>query len=141
MSESKEYALSWSINHLSTIKLSKKWDLIISVKDIGDIPVSNYRYFTDTVSIHLLRNLLDQSKDVNLEDSTEENEKFKQLIPVDQKLYIPSLNHFSYFLKIEVEEDLSIIDDFFLAIRNSKHIQSIVKLDVNKIKEKEYFLF
>lgn len=123
MSGVKEYSLSWSINHLSTIELTKQDDLPIAIKGVGEIQVSNYRYNTDTLNIYLVRNFLDQSK------------------KIDQKLFIPSLSHFDYILKIEAEDDLSFLDEFFLAIRKSNQVQSIVKLDVNKIKEKEYFLF
>ena len=123
MSSKKEYSLSWAINFHSIVELSKKDDIPIAIKGVGIISVSNYSYSTDTLNIHLLRNSLDQSKQI------------------EQKLFIPSLQNFDYILKIEAEDEASFLDDFFLAIRKSKHIQSIVKLDVNKIKEKEYFLF
>lgn len=123
VSSVKEYTLSWVINFHSTINLKKEKDLSIDIKGIGEILVSNYYYASDTLRVYLIKNAL------------EKNYK------TTQKLFIPSMSNFDYILKIETEDDQTFLDDFFLSIRKSDKIQSILKLDVNKIKEKEYFLF
>ena len=123
VSEAKEYTLSWSINKSAFIELKKEDDLLIGVKGKGKIEVSNYSYSSDLLNIYLIKNTLELDNSIN------------------QKFFIPSMWSFDYILKIETEDNQPISDDLFMQIRKTDKIQSILKLDVNKIKEKEYFLF
>lgn len=58
-----------------------------------------------------------------------------------QRLLVPSLASFDYLLKIEEMEEVENIETIFAKLRNAQKIDSVIKLDVNKIKEKESFLF
>ncbi|MDP4680962.1 MAG: IPExxxVDY family protein, partial [Cyclobacteriaceae bacterium] len=58
----------------------------------------------------------------------------------EQVIFVPSLKTFDYILKIESDNVNPSINDIFNTIRSLSQIQSVLKLDVNKIKEKEYFL-
>ena len=123
ISKVKEFTLSWGINSVSNIELSKEDDLIIDMKGGNEKAVSNYKYTTDILDVHLFKNQLDNSKNL------------------DNKYFIPTLQNFDYLLKIDFEDDSYLIDELFMHIRKSNKIESILKLDINKIKEKEFFLF
>jgi len=58
-----------------------------------------------------------------------------------KKLFAPSLRTFDYLLKIEDLEDTSDLDDTFTKIRSASVVNTVVKLDIHKIKEKENFIF
>lgn len=53
----------------------------------------------------------------------------------------PSLGHFDFLLKIEELEKIDSIEATFVKLRNAPRIDSIAKLDVLNIKEKESLLF
>ncbi|MBU2913756.1 MULTISPECIES: IPExxxVDY family protein [Reichenbachiella] len=123
ISKSKEYTVSWAVNQALGIVLKKESDLEIEMKNQGVIRVSNYQFEDDLLRYALLSNVL---------------------IPGPtgtQKLLVPSLGTFDYLLKIEEFEEASDLSTVFTQLRNAAKIDSLVKLDVNKIKEKESFLF
>ncbi len=153
ISKSKEYTLSWAINFVSSLELQKAKDIIIDVKGGEKLIVSVYHYKTEQFKIYLYNNHL---KDLeNLEDSKEldvlnehEGDCDDTIIDIQKedkgssnKIFVPSQSQFDYLLKIETDEGEDAINKLFLNIRKSDKIQSILKLDINKIKEKEYLLF
>ena len=62
-------------------------------------------------------------------------------LPENPALLAPSLKSFDYILKMETETGEEEVENLFSQIRTAENIDMIVKLDVNKIKEKENFLF
>ncbi|UXP31280.1 IPExxxVDY family protein [Reichenbachiella agarivorans] len=123
ISKSKEYTVSWAINQALGIVLRKEVDLEIEMKSSGVMRVSNYTYENELLKFSLLSNTLITGP------------------MATQKLLVPSLGSFDYLLKIEELEEISDLDVIFNQLRNTDKIDSLVKLDVNKIKEKESFLF
>ncbi|MFY0628127.1 MAG: IPExxxVDY family protein [Reichenbachiella sp.] len=123
VSNSKEYSVSWSINDALHLSLKKEKDLEIDLLKQGKIRVSNYLYESNFMRYSLITNKILNSQD--------------QI----QRHFIPSLSSFDYLLKIEELEEVENIEVTFKKLRNAKNIDSIIKLDINKIKEKESFLF
>ncbi|WP_420579850.1 IPExxxVDY family protein [Reichenbachiella sp.] len=123
ISQSKDYTVSWAINKALDIGLRKESDLEVDLKNAEKLIVSNFVFENDFRRFTLLAN------------------KVLTETAMTQKLFVPSLGTFDYLLKIEEFEETSDLDMLFSALRRSEKIDSIVKLDVNKIKEKESFLF
>lgn len=123
MSKSKEYTVSWGINQALGIELTKEEDLEIELKGGESFFVSNYRFENDFLRYTLLANTL-----VSGPTKT-------------QKLLVPSLGHFDYLLKVEEFEENSDLREVYSQLRNAEKVDTMVKLDVNKIKEKESFIF
>ncbi|MGL1889428.1 MAG: IPExxxVDY family protein [Reichenbachiella sp.] len=123
ISKSKEYAVSWGINQVLGIGLKKELDLVIEMKNQETLVVSNYIFENDVFRFSLIPNLV-----------VTQNSK-------TQKNFVPSLGTFDYLLKIEEFEEASDLNSIFSKLRNAPKVDSIVKLDVSKIKEKESFLF
>lgn len=123
ISQSKDYTVSWAINRALDIGLKKESDLEVDLKNADKLIVSNFVFENDFRRFTLLTN------------------KVLTETAMTQKLFVPSLGTFDYLLKIEEFEETSDLEMLFSALRKSEKIDSIVKLDVNKIKEKESFLF
>lgn len=123
VSKSKEYSLTWSINKSSGLGLIKMDDLVIDIKNDQQLQVSNYYYQTESSTYYLINNRL-------ITD-----------LPENPALLAPSLKSFDYILKMETETGEEEVENLFSQIRTAENIDMIVKLDVNKIKEKENFLF
>lgn len=123
MSKSKEYALTWSINQSSDMELKKMDDLVIEIKNDQKLTISNYHYQTESSQYYLISNRLVGG----------ENDK--------HVLLAPSLKNFDYFLKMETENPDEEVSSIYSFIRNAINVESIVKLDVNKVKEKDNFFF
>lgn len=123
ISQSKDYTVSWAINRALDIGLKKESDLEVDLKNAETLTISNFVFENDFRRFTLLTNKV-------LTETTK-----------TQKLFVPSLGTFDFLLKIEEFEETSDLEILFTALRRSEKIDSIVKLDVNKIKEKESFLF
>ncbi len=123
MSKSKEYALTWSINESSGMELKKMDDLVIKIKNEQTLTVSNYHYQTESSQFYLIGNRL----------VGEENN--------GHVLLAPSLKSFDYLLKVETENEEEEVNSIYSMIRNAVNVESIVKLDVIKVKEKDNFFF
>ena len=123
MSKSKEYALSWSINESSGMELKKMDDLEIDIKNEQKLTISNYQYQTESSQYYLVGNRL----------VGDENN--------GHVLLAPSLKTFDYLLKVETENEEEEVSSIYSLIRNAVNVESIVKLDVSKVKEKENFFF
>ena len=123
ISQSKDYTVSWAINRALDIGLKKESDLEVDLKNAEKMTISNFVFENDFRRFTLLTNKV-------VAENT-----------LTQKLFVPSLGTFDYLLKIEEFEETSDLEMLFTALRRSEKIDSIVKLDVNKIKEKESFLF
>jgi hypothetical protein len=105
------------------VGMKKMPDLEVTSKDAGKLLVSNFVFEDDFRRFSLLTN------------------KVVVVNSVTQKLFIPSLGAFNYLLKIEEFEETSDVEEIFTQLRKAEKIDSIVKLDVKKVKEKESFLF
>jgi hypothetical protein len=122
ISKVKEYTLSWAINNSIGIDLQKEEDLLIDLKNAKDLSISNYSYKNESCAFFLIKNKLEEE------------------IEGEQVIFAPSLKTFDYILKIESGNADPSLNDIYNSIRSVSQIQSVLKLDVNKIKEKEYFL-
>ncbi len=150
ISNAKEYTLSWAINFISSLELRKSDDIIIDLKGVDKLIVSVYHYKTEQFKIYLYNNHLKDVEDLespkdleslkDLESSKYERNDIKNKGNAS-KFFVASQSQFDYLLKIETDEGEDAINELFLDIRKSDKIQSILKLDINKIKEKEYLLF
>lgn len=123
ISQSKDYTVSWAINKAMDIGLRKEPDLEVDLKNAEKLTISNFVFENDFRRFTLLNNKV-------IAENT-----------MTQKLFVPSLGTFDFLLKIEEFEETSDLEILFSALRKSEKIDSIVKLDVNKIKEKESLLF
>lgn len=123
ISQSKDYTVSWAINKALDVGLKKASDLEVDLKNAEKLTISNFIFENDFRRFTLLNN------------------KVLANTAMTQKLFVPSLGTFDYLLKIEEFEETSDLEILFATLRKSEKIDSIVKLDVKKIKEKESFLF
>lgn len=123
ISQAKDYTVSWAINRALNIGLKKEPDLEVDLKNAEKLTISNFVFENDFRRFTLITN------------------KVLAQTAMTQKLFVPSLGTFDFLLKIEEFEETSDLEILFTTLRRSEKIDSIVKLDVNKIKEKESFLF
>ncbi|WP_162555716.1 IPExxxVDY family protein [Reichenbachiella versicolor] len=123
ISNAREYTVCWSINHTLKIDLKKEPDIELVSRNDEKQMVSICVFENDFIRYSLVSNKV-------LVDSSQ---RFKPLLP--------TLAHFDYLLKVEVFEEVEDVKDVFMRLRDAEKIDSILKLDVRKIKEKESLIF
>ena len=123
VSQIKEYTLAWYFNQIHYFDLIKGDDISIELKDQKMLVVSNYRYETDFIKVHLLRNKL-------VSRGIQENHWF-----------LPELKQFDYFLKIGNSLEEPSTDDLLAEIRKIEVIDYLLKIDIGAIKLKENLLY
>ena len=123
ISHSKDYTVSWAISKVLNIEMEKKDDLEVVNKQAEKFSVSNLVFEDDFRRFTLLTNKVVANNSIT------------------QKLFIPSLGAFNYLLKIEEFEETSDVEGIFAQLRKAEKIDTLMKLDVKKVKEKENFLF
>lgn len=122
ISYAKDYTVSWSIGNVLGISLKRIEDLKITI-GITRVMIGCYQFESNFVRYSLICN-----KILNSHDQT-------------VKHLVPSLAHFNYFLKIEELEEIDEINSLFGRLRDAQKIESIAKLDISNIKERESLLF
>ncbi|MFC3880734.1 IPExxxVDY family protein [Algoriphagus namhaensis] len=117
----KDYKLAWGINESLGIKLIMESDLEIEFVSSTNLKISQYFLSLPFGFIQLLKN--------------------KSLNSADQVAYlIPELKNVDFFLVIQDETGQASADAFIQQIAKIPYIQTVMKLDVNKIKSKENLL-
>lgn len=119
-SQAKEYKLAWWINRELGIKLVKKDDLEIEIKEIGKIAISNFTFDTEHCIFRLLKNKLENDSGGYL---LKELQRFDFLLTIDNKSDTFDLNGIGNKLK-NIPEIL--------------YSQSII---VDNLKDKENLIF
>lgn len=123
ISNAREYTVCWSINQTLNIKLKKEDDVVL-IKKNGERQMVSYSLFeNDFIRYSLISNRVDGG---------------------DGRAFMPllsALSHFDYFLKIEVLEEVEDLNSIYGKLREAARIDSILKLDVKKVKEKESLIF
>ena len=122
ISKAKEYKLSWAINNSTDLELKKEDDIHVGLKNDQELRVSNFKCKTETCSFYLIKNKLEEE------------------IEGEQIIFAPSLKSFDFLLKVESDKGTGFVNNLYNGIRSIDCVDSVLKLDVDKIKEKEYFL-
>ena len=118
----KEYKLAWHLNQSGFFDLEKRVDIVIKFKDKSSLVICNYVCESDFHLHALLRNKLVKGNGRN-------------------QMLLPDLPQFDFFLKLHSRVIDFQFDDVISAIRKIPEIEYLLKLDVNKIKQKENLLY
>lgn len=117
----KDYKLAWLINRTLQINLIRSEDLLIEFLSNPNLEISQFFLSLPHGFIQLLKN--------------------KSLNSSQQLAYlIPELRNMDYFLLIQDETGLIDLGDYLKKLAANPFIQSVVKLDVSKLKSKENLL-
>lgn len=114
-----DYKLTWALNQLLNISLTKEDDYLVGHKKNGDYRFSFYSYYdeTDHLYYYLLKNVSDT---------------FKHLIPEKDQI--------DYFLILKENEIIS-EEEILNRIKQSDLIQTAFSFDVEELKSKENLVF
>lgn len=123
VSSAKEYVLAWHFNKSSFLHFIKTEDIKIEFKDQSQILISNFIFESEFVRVLLLRNKLLSS-----------NSKLN-------KHLIPELQQFDYLIQFKTEMDEPTVNEVLDIARSIPLVQYVMKLDIEKIKQKENLLF
>ena len=123
ISSAREYTVCWSINESLGLELSKQKDLEVILKNDERQMVSNYVYEDDYTRYTLIWN------------------KAWGTAGAGHKVFLASLSQFDYLLKIEEYESTLDLSSIIDSLRKAQRIDTMMKLDVGKIKEKESLIF
>ena len=117
-----EYKLAWHLNQTGFFDLEKRGDVVIKFKDKTSLVISNFVCESDFHSYTLLRNKLVKGN-------------------TKSQLLLPELHQFDFLLKLSSQVVDFAIDPLISAIKDIPAIDYLVKLDVDKIKQKENLLY
>jgi hypothetical protein len=118
----KEYRLAWHLNESGQFDLEKRGDIVIKFKDKSSLVISNYICESDFHLHTLLRNKLVKGNGRN-------------------QLLLPELPQFDFFLKLHSQVIDFRLDEVISTIKEISVIEYLLKLDVEKIKQKENLLY
>jgi hypothetical protein len=117
----KDYKMAWLINRELHLNLTKAEDIKLDFVSMPTLEISQYFLALPYGFIQLLKN--------------------KSLNTSQQLSYlIPELRNMDYFLLLQDETEQTNIATFVEALSKNNLIQSVVRLDVSKIKSKENLL-
>lgn len=117
----KDYKLAWLINRTLQINLTRSEDLLIEFLSNPNLEISQFFLSLPHGFIQLLKN--------------------KSLNSSQQLAYlIPELRNMDYFLLIQDETGQIDLEVYLKKLADNPSIQSVVKLDVSKLKSKENLL-
>lgn len=117
----KDYKMAWLINRELDLQLTKTDDLEIEFISDSRLEISQYFLSLPHGFIQLLKN--------------------KALNSSQQLAYlIPELRNMDYFLLVQDHTKQLSISTFVNHLSQASHIQSVVKIDVSKLKSKENLL-
>lgn len=117
----KDYKMAWVINRELQLQLAKSEDLVLEFVSMPKLEISQYFLALPYGFIQLLKN--------------------KALNSSLQLAYlIPELRNMDYFLLVQDETEQTNITTFAEHLSKNSHIQSVVRLDVSKLKSKENLL-
>jgi hypothetical protein len=117
-----EYKLAWHLNKTEFFDLEKRGDQVIKFKDKSSLVISNYVCESDFHQHFLLRNKLVKGNGKN-------------------QLLLSELPQFDFFLKLHSQIVDFKLDPLISKIKEISAIDYLLKLDVEKIKQKENLLF
>jgi hypothetical protein len=117
----KDYKMAWLINRELDLNLVKSDDIQIEFLSAPQLEISQYLLSLPHGFIQLLKN--------------------KALNTSQQLAYlIPELRNLDYFLLVQDQTQQTSISTFMDHLAKNPYIQSVVRLDISKIKSKENLL-
>ncbi len=117
----KDYKMAWLINRELDLNLVKSEDIQIEFLSSAQLEISQYLLSLPHGFIQLLKN--------------------KALNTSQQLAYlIPELRNLDYFLLVQDQTQQTSITTFVDHLAKNPYIQSVVRLDISKIKSKENLL-
>lgn len=117
----KDYKMAWLINKVMDLNLVRDNDFLLDFISAPRLEISNYFLPMPFGFIQLLKN--------------------KALNSSQQLAYlIPELRSMDYFLLIQDETEQTSCQNFVSLLSQNPFIQSVVRLDVSKLKSKENLL-
>ncbi len=119
----KDHKLAWYLNNTGFFNFRRVADLRLEFNDNTKMLVSNFEDKTDQYQHTLLRNRLNVSNSMR------------------NQFLIPELKEFDFFIKIETSIDDFDFDGLISSLKEIPLITYLVKLNVEKIKQKENLLF
>lgn len=118
----KEYKLAWHLNESDFFDLEKRGDIVIKFKDKSSLVISNFVCESDFHQHTLLKNKLVKGNGKN-------------------QLLLTELPQFDFFLKLHSQVIDFDLDSVISAIKEISVIEYLLKLDIEKIKQKENLLY
>ncbi|MFT5642107.1 MAG: hypothetical protein ACI9A7_002215 [Cyclobacteriaceae bacterium] len=118
----KEYKVGWLLNSIEGLDLSKEEDIKIELSNDFILRISNLQEETEFRKAYLLKNKLETGYSYN-------------------QYLLPELKQFDYLLKLKHEIIIDWAGDILFEIKKITEIEYVVKIDLEKIKNKENLLF
>ncbi|MEM9328534.1 MAG: IPExxxVDY family protein [Bacteroidota bacterium] len=123
VSPAKDYVLAWHFNDVSFLHFVKGEDIQIDFRDNSRILISNFVFESEFVHVLLLRNKLLVGN------------------PQMNKYLVPELQQFDYLIQFKSEVDDPSANHLLDIAKSVPLVHYAVKLDIEKIKNKENLLF
>lgn len=121
--DKKDHVLAWHLNNSEHFNFHRVADQRIEFVDNTKLLISNFEDSSDQHHYHLLKNKLSVSNNLK------------------NQYLLPELKEFDFFIKLESAVEEFNIDDLISSLKKIKIITYLVKLNVDKIKQKENLLF
>ena len=118
----KDYKLAWNVNNDLHINLNKQKDITIQFVD-SELVISNYKYSTDNSELQLLRN------------------KSYELLGGENQYLIPEMHRMDYFITLQGEINGWTNHEIQNKLKSTMGIDFVIKMDIEKLKSKENFIF
>lgn len=119
----KEYKLAWSLNQLKLFHLVKADDIKIEFTGHQQILISNLVYEDEYAVVHLLKNRLLSTQNGS------------------NQYLIPDLSRFDYLLKVKNAVEDHWAERIYEQIREAKIADYVMKIELDRIKQRENLLF
>ena len=118
----KDYKLAWNINNSLHVSLQKENDITIKFVD-SELVVSHFKYNTESSELQLLRN------------------KSYELSGGENQYLIPEMAQIDYFVLVQGEIYGYTESEMQSNLKKTDGIEFVMKLDVEKLKSRENFIF
>lgn len=116
----KDYKLAWSVNQVINIDLAMQPPLVLEFLKTPDLSISNYLFENEFCAYRLLRN---KGNDLN------------------SGFLIPELVNFDFFLLISGEAEILPEKSVIEGLRKIKGVSFFQKIDVDRLKSGDNFIF
>jgi hypothetical protein len=118
----KDYKLAWNINNSLRVSLHKENDITINFVD-SELVVSHFKYSTEGSEMQVLRN------------------KSYELSGGENQFLIPEMPQIDYFVMIQGEVGGHDESEIQSMLKKTQGVEFVMKLDVEKLKSRENFIF
>jgi hypothetical protein len=123
VSRAKDYTLAWHLNQIHDFHFVRKDDLHLEFNQQKKISVLIHHDTSEFYCYELIKNRLLESNHLSM------------------KYFLPELPQFDFFLKLASQLPDFNVNELISSIREIPLVDYIVRIDINKLKQKENLLY